>query len=244
MIVDASSHTTLDEVAEGIYRISTPIPPSVVPGGFSFNRILIDGAEPLLFHTGPRGMAALTLAAITKVMPATRLRWIGFSHFENDECGALNQLLATAPEATPLCSAVNAMINGDAFDRPPRAMQDGERLQAGERAFRWLDAPHLPHAWECGYLFEERSRTLLCGDLFTQPGSDNPAVTSADVLGPSEAMRSAMDYYAHGRDTAALLAKLAELQPRLLACMHGSCYDGDGAAQLQQLAAVLSDTAR
>lgn len=242
MIVDPLSNTTLDEVAPGIYRISTPIPPGDVPGGFSFNRILVDGQEPLLFHTGPRGMAPITMAAVAKVVPLARLRWIGFSHFENDECGALNQLLAAAPAATPLCSTVNAMINGDAFDRPARAAGDGERLQFGERSFRWLDTPHLPHAWECGYLFEEGSRTLLCGDLFTQPGDRNPALTEGDILGPSEAMRRGMDYFAHGRGTGASLAKLAELQPRLLACMHGSCWSGDGALLLQQLAQRLVAT--
>jgi flavorubredoxin len=240
MITDAQSGTTLDEVATGIYRISTPVPPAVVPGGFSFNRILVAGREPLLFHTGPRGMAPLTLGAIAKVLPVRQLRWISFSHFENDECGALNLLLAAAPDATPLCGKVNAMINADAFDRAPRALADGERLPLGDRTFRWLDAPHLPHAWECGYLFEETSRTLLCGDLFTQPGNQNPPLTSGDILGPSEAMRAGMDYYAHGRATGALLAKLAALQPQLLACMHGSCYAGDGAAMLRALAGALT----
>ncbi|HEX5052650.1 MAG TPA: MBL fold metallo-hydrolase [Planctomycetota bacterium] len=242
MITDAQSGTTLDEVTAGVYRISTPVPPAVVPGGFSFNRILVAGPQPLLFHTGPRGMAPLTMGAIDKVLPVRQLRWIAFSHFENDECGALNLLLAAAPAATPLCGTVNAMINGDAFDRAPKALADGERLVLGDRTFRWLDTPHLPHAWECGYLFEETTRTLLCGDLFTQPGSDNPAVTDGDVLGSSEAMRSGMDYYAHGRATGPLLAKLAALQPKLLACMHGSCYAGDGGALLRALAGALASS--
>ena len=240
MITDVATGTAIDEVATGIYRISSPVPPTMVPGGFSFNRILVTGNQPLLFHTGPRGMAALTMGAITKVMPVSKLRWIGFSHYENDECGALNLLLSAAPDARPVCGTVNNMVNGDAFDREAKALADGERLELGDRSFRWLDAPHLPHAWECGYLFEETSRTLLCGDLLTQPGDKTPPVTSGDILGPSEAMRSGLDYFAHGRDTAALLQKLIALQPKLLACMHGSSYAGDGAALLTALATALA----
>ena len=244
MITDSASGTTLDEIATGIYRISTPVPPGMVPGGFSFNRFLVAAAEPLLFHTGPRGIAPLTMTAIAGVLPVAKLRWIAFSHFENDECGALNLLLAAAPRALPLCSTVNAMINGDAFDRPAKALADGEQLALGGKTVRWCDAPHLPHAWECGYLFEETTRTLLCGDLFTQSGDKNPALTSSDILGPSEAMRQGMDYYAHGRDSARLLARLAALQPQLLACMHGSAYAGDGAALLRALASALDARAR
>ena len=234
MITDASSHTRVDEIATGIYRISTPV--ANVPGGFSFNRYLVADDAPLLFHTGPRGMFPLTREAIAAVMPVERLRYVGFSHFENDECGALNHFLAAAPEAVPVCGRINGMVNADAFDRPPRVLADGESLSLGRHSVRWLDTPHLPHAWECGYLFESSTRTLLCGDLFTQPGTGETALTRDDILGPSEAMRQSLDYYAHSRDTRGLLERLAKEQPAMLACMHGSAFAGDGAALLRALA--------
>jgi len=239
MITNPQSRTCVDEVAPAIYRISTPV--DVVPGGFSFNQYLIVDEDPLLFHTGPRRMFPLVREAIASVMPVERLRWVGFSHFEADECGALNELLAAAPRAQPLCGSVAAMVSvNDAADRPPRALADGETVDLGRARVRWLDAPHLPHAWECGYLFEETNRTLLCGDLFTQPGAEHPPVTEGDILGPSETMRAAMDYFAHAPATRPLLEKLAQTKPRTLACMHGSAWSGDGGRLLLDLADALS----
>jgi flavorubredoxin len=234
MITDTATSTRIDEIARGIYRISTPVP--IVPGGFSFNRYLVVDEAPLLFHTGPRGMFPLTRGAIAAVVPVERLRFIGFSHFENDECGALNHFLAVAPEAEPVCSRVNAMINGDAFDRPARALGDGEALSLGARSVRWIDTPHLPHAWECGYMMDPSTRTLLCGDLFTQPGAGETPLTGGDILGPSEQLRASLDYYAHARDTRVLLDRLAKEVPETLACMHGSAWGGDGAGLLRALA--------
>jgi flavorubredoxin len=238
MITNAQSNTRIDEVAAGIYRISTPW--TNAPAGFSFNQYLITDDEPLLFHSGPRGMFPLVREAIATVMPLDRLRYVGFSHYENDESGALNRLLAVAPNAEPLCGRINAMINSDAFDRPPRVLSDGGSLALGTHTVHWLDAPHLPHAWECGYLFEARTKTLLCGDLFTQPGTGDTPLTDGDILGPSETLRGALDYYAHARNTRALLERLAAEKPTTLACMHGSAWTGDGAALLHALAERLS----
>jgi flavorubredoxin len=234
MITNAATRTRVDEIAAGIYRISTPVPDA--PGGFSFNRYLVVDEAPLLFHTGPRGMFPLTREAIAAVVPVERLRYVAFSHYENDECGALNHLLAVAPRAEPVCSRVNAMVNGDAFDRPARALADGEALSLGSRSLRWLDTPHLPHAWECGYLMDPSTRTLLCGDLFTQPGTGETPLTEGDILGPSERLRASLDYYAHARTTRALLDRLAKETPATLACMHGSAWRGDGAGLLRALA--------
>ena len=162
----------------------------LVPGGFSFNQYLVVDEEPLLFHTGPRRMFPLVREAVAAVLPVERLRHVGFSHFEADECGSLNEFLAVAPQASPLCGRIAAMVSvDDVADRPARALADGERLVLGRHTVRWLDAPHVPHAWECGFLFEERTRTLLCGDLFTQPGAEHQPLTSGDILGQSEAMR-------------------------------------------------------
>ena len=233
--------TSIDEIADGIYRISTGVTAIDVPGGFSFNQYLIVDDAPLLFHTGPRKMFDATRAAIESVMPVSRLRYLAFSHTEADECGAINAFLAAAPQAEPVCGRIAALTSvGDMADRAPRAMDDGEVLKLGRHEMRWLDAPHLPHGWDCGYMSETTSRTLFCGDLFTQPGSRSPALTSGDILGPSEAMRAGLDYFAHGRDTAALIEKLAREKPRTLACMHGSAWSGDGAGLLRTLGARLN----
>jgi flavorubredoxin len=241
MITNIESNTRIDEIAEGIYRISTPVPPSAIPGGFSYNQYLVVDDDPLLFHTGPRRLFALVRQAVDAVLPAERLRYVCLSHVESDECGSLNDFLAIAPRAEPLCSEIAAKISlGDLADRTPRGLADGEELVLGRRTVRWVDAPHLPHAWECGYLFDLRSRTLLCGDLFTQPGAENPALTTGDVLGPSEAMRAGLDYFAHGRGDTDRLERLAALGPSTLACMHGSAWHGDAPALLRALGRALT----
>jgi flavorubredoxin len=240
MQVDADTATSIDEIAEGIYRISTPV--SHVPGGFTFNQYLIADDQPLLFHTGPRRMFALVCKAVEAVMPAARLRHISFSHVGSDECGGLNDFLAAAPEAAPLCGRIAAMVSiGDIADRAPRALADGESLSLGAHSVRWLDTPHLPHAWECGFLFEERTKTLLCGDLFTQGGDRHPALTEGDILEPSEAFRGHMDYYSHTKNGKAMIDRLAELRPQTLACMHGAAWRGDGATLLRALGTRLEN---
>jgi flavorubredoxin len=234
MITNHVSGTAVDEIAAGIYRIATPV--SVVPGGFSFNQYLILDEEPLLFHTGLRRIFPLVREAIAAVMPLEKLRHVSFSHVEADECGALNEFLAVAPQAAPLCGELAAMVSiGDVADREPRAMKDGETVALGTHRVRFLAAPHLPHAWECGYLYEESTRTLLCGDLFTQGGAEHRAITESDILEPSESFRAEMDYYAHGKDAPAALERLAATEPATLAVMHGSAWRGDGGALLRAL---------
>ena len=237
-ITNQQSGTNIEEVADGIYRINTPV---TKLGGFSFNQFLIIDDAPLLFHTGPRRMFPLVQEAVASVLPVERLRYIGLSHVEADECGSLNEWLAVAPESSPLCGTVAALVSiDDMADRPARALADGEVLSLGKHVLRWFDTPHLPHAWECGFLMEEKTRTLLCGDLFTQGGAEHPAITESDILGPSEAFRHAMDYYAHAQNTRAILEKLASAEPTTLACMHGSTWKGDGAKLLRALGDLLS----
>jgi flavorubredoxin len=228
--------TSVDEIADGIFRINTPVE---IPGagGFSFNQYLVRDDEPLLFHSGPRRLFPMVRDAIATVIPVERLRYVGLSHFEADECGALNEFLAVAPRAVPLCGQIAAMVSvNDVADRPARAMADGEVLALGRHRVRWIDTPHLPHGWECGYLFEEATATLLCGDLFTQGGTRTPALTESDILGPSEAFRGPLDSYAHARDSRAMFNRLAATRPATLACMHGSAWRGDGAALIRALA--------
>jgi flavorubredoxin len=240
-ITNTQSGTRVDEVAAGIYRISTPVPPTVIPTGFSFNQFLVLDAEPLLFHTGPRRIFPLVREALATVMPPEKLRFVAFSHWEPDESGALNEWLTAAPQATAVQGNVGVAVSvSDQAIRPPRALGDGEVLSLGEKQVKWIDTPHLPHAWDCGFLFESRTRTLLCGDLFTQGGDKTPPVIESDILGPSEAFRQMMDYCAHPKDTVQLMEKLASCEPTTLACMHGSAWRGDGATVLRALGKALA----
>ena len=240
MITNPQTRTNVHEIADGIYRINTPI--DFPDGqGFSFNQYLLVDDEPLLWHTGPRRMFPLVSAAIAAVMPIERLRYIGLSHFEADECGAMNELLAAARAAVPLCSQVAAMVSvSDVADRAPRALADGEQLVLGRHTLQWFDTPHVPHGWDCGLPMETSTGTFLCGDLFTQPGHGDQALTDGDILGPSEAFRQPMDYFAHAPQTTATVLRLAQQKPRTLACMHGSAWRGDGGALLRHLAEAVS----
>lgn len=236
-ITNAESGTTIDEIADGIYRISTPVLPNDdLPPGFTFNQFLIVDDKPLLYHTGHRSMFPLVQEAINSVIPAKDLRYIAFSHVESDECGALNNFLELAPQAEPLCSDTAAMVSiGDMADRLPHAMADGDTIDLGKHSVTWTATPHLPHAWECGHLFENKTRTLFCGDLFTQFGFEHEAITEEDILGPSEDARLAMDYYSHTKGCGPLIKKLANLKPEVLACMHGASWKGNGGKLLKAL---------
>ena len=241
MITNSQSRTNIQEIADGIYRINTPVGFPGGPGEFSFNQYLVIDDEPLVFHTGPRRLFPYVQEAISRVMPLQRLRHVGLSHFEADECGAMNEFLAASPQATPFCGRIAAMTSVEDFaERPPRALADGEELSLGRRTIRWFDTPHVPHAWECGLMMELSTRTFFCGDLFTQGGSGEVALTEADILGPSEAFRKPMDYFAHAPQTRVILERFAQERPATLACMHGSAWRGDGAALLRALAAALA----
>lgn len=242
MNTDAQSGTTIHEIEDGIYRISVPVPEA----NFSYNQFLVIDEEPLLFHTGLRAQFPLVSEAIRKVMPLERLRYVAFSHFESDECGALNHFLAAAPNAVPVASRVAVMTSlADFADRAPRALADHERLPLGRRTVEWLDAPHLPHGWETGYLFESSTRTLFCGDLFTHGGANAPALIDSDLLLPAEEFRVGFstttgfpDAYGFTRDTQTHIEKLAATNPRTLAVMHGSSWrgrEGEGAELLRRL---------
>ncbi len=239
-VTNKESGTNVHEVADGIYRINTPV---TIPGagGFSFNQYLIVDDDPLLFHAGLRKIFPLVREAVATIMPVEKLRYVTLSHTEADEAGALNEWLAAAPQSVPVCGQVAAMVSiGDMADRPPRALADGEVLDLGEHSVRWFDTPHLPHAWDCGFMMEERTATLLCGDLFTQGGADLPPITESDILGPSEAFRHAMDYFSHAKNARQMIERLASTQPATLACMHGSAWHGDGAGLLRALGDALT----
>jgi len=241
-VTNSETGTRIDEITDGIFRISTPVPPNpALPTGFTFNQFLVVDEEPLLFHTGLRRMFPLVRDAVAAVMQVDKLRWVSFSHHEADENGSLEEWLAAAPHAAPLCGRIGAMVSiEDIAKRPPRVLADGETLSLGRKRVRWFDTPHLPHGWDAGYLAETTTRTLFCGDLFTQAGANHDPVTEHDVVESSEAMRAAMDYYSNPRAAGPSLERLAAMEPALLACMHGASFRGDGAAALRALARALS----
>ena len=240
-VTNQESGTNIYEIADGIYRINTPVD---LGGGnkFSFNQYLVRDDEPLLFHTGLRKMFPLVKEAVASVMSVEKIRYVAFSHVEADECGSLNEWLAVAPQAEPVCSVVAATVSvQDIADRPPRALADGEVLSLGSHSLQWHDTPHLPHGWDCGFLSEQTTKTLLCGDLFTQGGIGDPPLTESDILGPSQAFRQAMDDFSYTKNTATLIEKLASTNPTTLACMHGSAWSGDGASLLRELCKTLTE---
>jgi flavorubredoxin len=232
----------VDEIAPDLYRISV----YVKEIDLQFNHFLVKDEEPLLFHTGLRGMFPLVHQAVASVIDPAQLRWIGWSHFEMDECGALNEWLAAAPQALPICGQLGAMINvADYANRPPKALDPAETLTTGRHRFRFIPTPHLPHGWDAGVLFDETDRVLLCSDLLHQVGDVEP-VTSADItdryhhaLAAYQQSPVLMEYVPYNDNTRRQLAKLAALKPRTLAAMHGSTFVGDGARILLASADVL-----
>jgi flavorubredoxin len=232
--------TTVDEVADGIYRISTYIPEIAPPAGFTFNQFVIDAEEPLLYHTGMRQLFPVVSAAVAKIVPLERLRWIAFAHVEADEGGAMNEFLAAAPHAEVAHGHAGCTLSlNDMADRPPRPLGDGEVLDIGgklvRRRVRNVDTPHVPHNWESRVLFEETTATLFCGDLGTHVGG-GPAVTDEDIVERALQAESAFRQISCLSAMTATLRSLATLQPRTLALMHGSSYRGDGGAVLEALA--------
>lgn len=229
--------TNIDEIADGIYRLSTFVPEVAPPAGFSFNQFLVVGEEPLLFHTGPRTAFPLVAEAVAKVLPVESLRWITFGHVESDECGSMNMWLAAAPHAEVAHGALGCDVSlNDLCDRPPRALADGEVIDLGGKQVRHLDTPHVPHGWEARVLFEEATGTLLCGDLFSQVGGRGVALTTGDIVEPAMATEALFGSSSLAPTTAATMRRLADLEPSTLAVMHGMSFSGDGGTALRELA--------
>lgn len=232
--------TRIDEIASDIFRLST-FTADVPPSGFTFNQYLVKADEPLLFHCGGRALFPLVSAAAAKILPLHSIRWISFGHVESDECGSMNQWLQAAPEAKVFHGMIACLVSlDDLADRPPKKMADNETLDLGGKRVRYLDTPHVPHAWESGLIFEETTKTLFTGDLFTQLGN-GPAITEASVVEDSIAAEEAFHAMALTPDTAKTIRRLKDLGAEQLAVMHGSCFKGDCGAQLEALAAYAED---
>lgn len=234
---------SVSEIAPDVYRISTYIPEI----DLQFNQFLVKDQEPLLFHTGMKSLFPTVLEATRSIIDPSRIRWVGFSHFEADECGALNEWLQIAPAAQPVCSMVGALVSINDFSiRPARGMTDGEVFSTGKYRFRFCQTPHVPHCWEAGLLFEEVNGTLLSSDLFHQGGNVEPLVES-DVI--ERARKTLIEYQAsplanympYTKHTDGILQGLADLKPRTIAAMHGSAYAGDGERALRELAGVMRE---
>ena len=235
--------TTTTEIAPDVYRISTYVPVA----NLQFNQFLVKDDEPFLYHTGMRGIFPVVHEAVARIVKPKDIRWIGFSHFEVDECGALNEWLKVAPDAQTVCSQVGAVVNlNDFANRPPRGLAADEIFSTGKYRFRFRPTPHLPHGWDAGVFFEETQRTLFCSDLFHQNG-DVEACTESDIVGRTrEALIEyqgglLMDYMPFTPKTERLLREVAALEPRTLAAMHGSTFIGDGAQALHDLGRVMRE---
>lgn len=233
----------IEEIANDVFRISTYVPEI----NLQFNQFLVKDDEPLLFHTGMRSLFPTVLDDVARIIEPSRLRWIGFSHFESDECGALNDWLEVAPAAEPVCSIVGALVSINDFSkRPAHAMKDNEVLETGKFRFRFLQTPHVPHCWEAGLMFEETNRTLFCSDLFYHQGNVE-AKTESDVLGRfkqsyiSDQQSDFANAYPYSTQTEEILNRLAELNSKTLAIMHGSAFIGDGKKALNDLAVVMRE---
>ncbi len=235
--------TQVDEIAPDLFRISTYI----AKIDLQFNQFLVRDEEPLLYHTGMRGMFDLVHKAVAKVVDPAKLRWICWSHFEADECGSLNPWLAVAPQAEPVCGMVGAMVNiNDFADRPAHVLADGEVLATGRHRFRFLETPHVPHAWDCSLLFEETGKTLFCSDLLLHNGQVEP-VTEQSIL--EQARQSLLGFqagplansYPYSPLTEPTLQRLTELAPARLATMHGSSFVGDCGGELRELGGMLKE---
>ena len=231
------------EIAPDLYRISTYSPEF----DLQFNQFLINDDEPLLFHTGMKALFPTVRDAVASVIDPSQLRWIGFSHFEADECGSLNEWLQIAPAAQPVCSMVGAMVSVNDFAlRPARGMTTGEVISTGKYRFRFLQTPHVPHCWEAGLLFEEVGATLLSSDLFHQAGNVEP-LTESDVV--ERARKTLVDYQSgplanympYTKHTDRIMQELADLKPRTIATMHGSAYAGDGERAIRDLATMMRE---
>jgi flavorubredoxin len=229
--------TQVAEIADGIYRISTLVPEIAPPAGFVFNQFLILGDEPLLFHTGHKKMFPLVREAVGRLIAPERLRWICFGHYEADECGAMNEWLAVAPNAEVAHGAIGCSVSlSDQADRAPRPLANGEVIHlGGGKSVRYIDTPHTPHGWDAGLLYEESTGTLLCGDLFTQLG-DGPALTEGDIVGPAIAAEDMFGYSSLNPAMGETIRGLTALAPRTLALMHGPSFAGDCNAALAALA--------
>ncbi len=233
----------ITEIAPDVYQIVTYVPEA----DLQFNQFLIRDDEPLLFHTGMNVLFPAVHEAVASLIDPATLRWIGFSHFEADECGSLNQWLQLAPNAQAACSLVGAMVSVNDFAiRPANGMTTGEVINIGKYRFRFLHTPHVPHCWEAGLMFEETNGTLLCSDLFHQGGNVEPLTTS-DVI--ERARKTLVDYQAgplanympYTKNTDGILQSLAELKPRTIAPMHGSAYVGDGERAIREFAVMMQE---
>jgi len=236
--------TAIDEIAPDLFRLSIYAPAL----DMQFNHFLVRDEEPLLFHTGLRSMFPALREAVATLIDPARLRYIAWSHFESDECGALNDWLQLAPHAEPVCTLIGKLVSVDDFSlRPARGMTPDDVLGTGKYRYRFYRSPHIPHGWDAGVLFEETRRTLFCSDLFHHFGNVE-ALTTSDLIDPTrKAMQQLQQgplagYMPYTRQTEGVLRSLAGLQPETLAVMHGSSYRGQGDRLLTDLAGVIQET--
>ena len=236
--------TNVTEIAPDIFRINTFVPEA----NLGFSQFLVRDDEPLLFHTGMKVLFPLVREAVATLIDPAKLRWVGFSHFEADECGSLNEWQEIAPNATPVCSFVGKVVSVDDFapKNPAKGMADNETFETGSKRYRFISTPHVPHCWEAGMLFEETNGVLFCTDLLHQNGDVEP-LTANDVIGRAretfvEYQQGPLaNYFPYTANTDAEIKRLAALKPKVLATMHGSVFEGDGEKAMLDYAGMVSE---
>jgi len=225
--------TRVTEIADGVHQLSTEVPGAPVV----FNQYLITADEPFLFHTGLRAIFPAVVEGAGRVLAPDGIRWIGYGHYEADECGAMGEWLARAPHAAVVQGVVGTLVSAaDLSDRAPRPLGDGEKLDVGGHVLQWFDTPHTPHGWDAGVVYDATTRTLLCGDLFTRLGPFE-ATSTDDVVGPAiDAEDTLGGSLSLSPTSGASIRRLAELDIATLALMHGPAFSGDCSAALRDLA--------
>lgn len=231
----------IDEIESDVFRLSI----FSTESGFQYNVFLVRDEEPLLYHTGPKSLFTPFSQAVASLIDMSQLRWISYSHFESDECGALNEWLTIAPQAEAVIGIVGAAVNGEFAIRPIRSLQDNEVFRTGKKSFRYLRTPHLPHGWDAGLLFEETDRTLFTSDLFHQNGDVEPVTETSLMDRTKEVLQNSQGPFSHympyTSNTEQMLRRLADLEPKTLAVMHGSSYKGDCKNAIKELIQVFQE---
>src|SRR5688500_13895207 len=234
--------TNITEIAPDTFRISTFIPEA----NLGFSQFLVRDEEPLLFHTGGRALFPLVHDAVSRLVDPASVRWIGFSHFEADECGSLNEWQVAAPDATAVCSMVGKIVSVDDFapKNPAKGMVDGEEFSTGSHTFRFLQTPHVPHNWEAALLYDMSTGVLFASDILHQNG-DVERLTSDSVM---DRLRGALldmqarpvaAYLPYADDTDAALRRVAAQKPTSPASMHATVFSGDGEQAILGYAGLL-----
>ena len=213
----------VDEVADGIYRISTFDPRKRL----QFNQFLIEDELPALIHTGTYPMYEDVRRSVAEVLDPKRLAYVVCPHFEADECGGMGRFVAQAPQAVLACSDLGARINLTQWDYsgPVRGFRDGDTVGLGERKLRFLETPHVHH-WDSMMVFEETTGSLFPADLYVQSG-DQPPVVRENLGKEMCKLYREWGIFAATEPVLGVVDRIEKLDARWIHPMHGGSLPKD-----------------